>query len=367
MSNQDPVVPFSLDDYFQSTPIGSIEKAIGNNLYGLNHRQIPGAVPIAKDLYGLTFFVRPQLNLQADNIRNDRLFYPLLSENETSLQRFVRCMLDPRLMEGYSHKGKVVIPALKCPLVDNQNAFISVLTNNLNSISGWPDIVVPTFTSKPGLYNEVYAQVDGIAKNFESFDIQATFKNTRGDPIIFMFYVWLHYQSLVHEGILVPYPDFITENEIDYNTRVYRLVLDPEKQFVRKISACGVGFPVSVPMGSFFDFNHEKPYNDQNSDITIQVKCLGAQYQDDRLILEFNQTVSTFNPGMRDKTRDKEMMKVSRSLLNMFNNRGYPRINPDNYELEWYVPRALFENRTALFLQANLADASMENEIGSGD
>ena len=70
-----PIVSQSLDDYFQSTPIGSVDKAIGNNLFGINHRQIPGLVPSNKDIYGFTFFTRPQLNLQTDNIRNERRFY----------------------------------------------------------------------------------------------------------------------------------------------------------------------------------------------------------------------------------------------------------------------------------------------------
>ena len=79
-----PILPYSLDDLFASTGVGSLDKAIGNNLYGINHRQTATPVPSNKDTYGLTFFVRPQLNLQTDNIRNVRQFYPLLTENETS-------------------------------------------------------------------------------------------------------------------------------------------------------------------------------------------------------------------------------------------------------------------------------------------
>ena len=92
-----PINAYTLDDYFQSTPVGSVDRAIGNNLYGINHRQVAGMVPINKDLYGLTFFVRPQLNLHSNNVRNLRLLYPLLNKNTNSIQRFTRCTLDPRL------------------------------------------------------------------------------------------------------------------------------------------------------------------------------------------------------------------------------------------------------------------------------
>ncbi len=38
------------------------------NVYGINHRQTPLAIPQNKDHYGLTFFTRPQLNFRAANL-----------------------------------------------------------------------------------------------------------------------------------------------------------------------------------------------------------------------------------------------------------------------------------------------------------
>lgn len=360
------VVPYSMDEYFQSGNVGSIDKAIGNNLYGINHRQTPGAVQSNKDTYGLTFFVRPQLNLQADNIRNARIMTPLLSEIELSIQRFVRCSLDPRLIYGYTFNNHS-IPPISCPILDNFNCFIPVLTNNLNSISGWPDVVVPTFTSKRGLYQEVYSQVDGIARNLESFDIDATFRNTRGDPILYMFYIWLHYSALVFEGRLVPYIDMITENEIDYNTRIYRLVLDQQKDVVTKIAATGAAFPMSVPVGSFFDYTNEKPFNDQNKDITIRFRCLGFECLDDILVKEFNKSVVQFNKAMADSTRERGLIKVKKNVLHLFNNRGYPRINPNTYELEWWIDNSLFSQRTKVFIENNLTDPQAQDNEFIGD
>lgn len=349
-----PVVHQSLDDYFQATPIGSVDKAVGNNLYGFNHRQVPGMVPSNKDTYGFTFFTRPQLNLQSPNLRNERRFYPMLTENELTMQRFVRTTLDPRLIHGYSF-GKDKVPAISCPMVDNLNAFIPILTNNLNSISGWPDITAPAYTSKAGLYNEAWSIVDGLTRNYESFDIDASFRNTRGDPIMYLFYAWVHYQSLVFEGKLLPYVDFIVENEIDYNTRIYRLVLNNQKDTVTKIAATGAAFPISVPTGSFFDYNNDKPYNDQNKDITIRFRCLGVDLMDDILIHEFNQTVAVFNPAMADRG---SMIKVSKDVAAYFNHRGYPRINPDTYELEWWVDSGQYRTRTQAFKDAGLLEAS---------
>jgi len=302
------LVDHTLDDYFQSTPIGSIDKAISNNLTGINHRQIKSALVKNKDSYGYTFFVRPQLNLQSENIRNERRFYPLLTTEEYSIQNFVRLTLDPRLQHGYRF-GSHVVPAINSSLVDQNQAFIPILTNNLKSISGWPDLTAPTYTSKPGLFNETYAQVDGIVKYYESYDINATFYNTKGDPIVYMFYIWLFYSSLVFEGKLVPYIDFITEMEIDYMTRIYRLVMDRDKNIVTKIAATGVSFPISLPTGSFFDYNDDKPFNDQNDEISIRFKCLGAEYQDDILIKEFNATVAIWRLNPRRLDTKKQIYR----------------------------------------------------------
>lgn len=358
----EPIVPYSLDDYFQSTPIGSLDKAIGNNLFGINHQQVPGLVPSNKDVYGLTFFVRPQLNMQKDNLRNVRKMSPLLTDNLQTLQAFVRCTLDPRLQSGYSFvtpsdSGVQSFATINCPIVDPLQAFIPILGNNLNSISGWPDLTLDAFTSKPGLHKEVYSQVDSISENYEAYNLDASFRNTRGDPILYLFYIWMHYASHVFRGSLVPYMDFISENEIDYNTRIYRLILDQNKEYVKKIAATGVAFPLSIPTGSFFDYTSEKPYNDQNKDITIRFQALGFETMDDILIKEFNDTVSIFNPNMRDSNRSSSMTLLTKNLVGLFNNRGYPRINPTNNALEWWVPNDLFTNRTEAFVKSKMSSS----------
>jgi hypothetical protein len=382
ISNSAFVAPISLDDYFQTTPVGSINKAIGNNMFGLNHQQVQNMVSSNWDLYGLTFFTRPQLNLQSDNIRNVRQLYPLLNMADESIQKFVRLTLDPRLQWGYDpqsvqsainnssaaaflNKAFQGSGILSSAVVDRHMSFIPILTNNINSISGWPDMVAPTYTSERGLYGQAYSQVDGSVKFFETFDLDVTFRNSRGDPIIYMFYIWLWYMSLVFEGYMVPYPDFIAENELDYCTRIYRIVLDPTRTFVKKIAATGAAFPLSLPLGSFFDYTNEKPYNDQNKDITIRFRANGVTYMDDILIYEFNKTVGIFQPTVLQILANGgsaspqgytatvgNLVKIDKNILPYFNNRGYPYIDPNTYELQWWVDAGEFQNRLSV-LQSN--------------
>lgn len=388
------VIDASVDQLLENMAIGSVTRAIGNNLYGINFRQTGNPVPRDKSLHGFTFFTRPQLNLTRPNISNYRGFYNLLTNNELSYQRFTRLMLDPRLAAGNG---------LKCPFVDNQNPFFSILTNNIVSLSGWPDLAVPTYTSEAGHYGEEHSFVDGVTNHFEAFDLDVTFRNTKGNPLIYLFYIWIKYQSLVFEGVLNPYVDMITENEIDYNTRIYRLVLDQQKRYVTYIAATGASFPINVPTGSLFDYSTDTPYNSRNAELNIRFRSMGFTAFEDILKLEFNKTVAIFNPGMRNllkydmsgasdsaKARQDGMvtyrvsgcpyvklphylsMSMDTSVFsNSFfavNHRAYPYINLVTNELEWWVDEAQFrkasqEDFKDKLKSANPADsADMEGD-----
>lgn len=390
----------SVDQLMTALPVGSIKKAIGNNLYGVNIRQTPSAVPSARDVYGFTFFTRPQLNLSMSNISNYRGFYNLLTDNPQSYQRYTRLILDPRLaLLGLTNSFKTIERDLRCPFVNPHTPFIPILSNNITSLSGWPDLTAPTRTSDPGLYGEEVSMVDGITNHFESFDIDTTFRNTRGNPLIYLFYIWLKYESLVYEGILTPYTDFILENEIDYQSRIYRLVLDQQKRYVTYIGATGASFPINVPTGSLFDFNVDNVFNNKNMEINIRFRSLGFTAFEDILKYEFNRTAAIFNPDMRKllnndisggnsdnvlredptkvyKSGSGDMVKIPYALAsamddssvtdNMYyqlNYRAQPWINLSTNELEWWVNSNQFNNSA----KNNLLDSVINNNQSTND
>lgn len=320
----------SLDELFALTQAtGSIERAGTNALYGINHENLSAPIPENRDSYGYVFFTRPQLNLTGTNLRNVRRLYDYLTTNELSVQRYVRCMLDPRL-----HYANI-----STPLVDANLAFIPVLTNTIKTMSGWPDIVLPTFTSKEGARREQLSMGDGSIDIYDKFTIDCTFRNFKDEPISMMIMLWLTYIANVFEGMMSPYTTMIVENEIDYNTRIYRLVMDESKRFVKKIAATGASFPINDPTGRMFDFNSGVKYNDQNRDINIRFECNGAMYNDPILVMEFNKTVGIFNPKVLELSGGGggSLEKIPEELKLAFNNRGYPYINPKTLELEWYV------------------------------
>ena len=314
----------TLNDVFKLTPLGNIDSPIGTVLYGINHRQTHNPVPINRDGYGLTFITRPQLNLTTQNLRAMRELIPLLTTNHTSIPAMIRGYLDPRLNNP-------------CPVMDNNSAFIPLLTNHMLSCSGWPDPYVDIHTSKPGVFREVHSMVDSTIDRFQAYDITCNFRNMVGDPITEMMRVWIIYMTEVFKGGMAPYPDFIAYNEIDYNCRIYRLVLDRTKRFVQKIACTGASFPKNTPLGQAFDFQSDKPINPNNDQITITFQSNGYRYQDTMVAFDFNTVVGIFNSDMKEANYKQHMQMLLPSELQLFNNRGYPRINEDTMELNWYV------------------------------
>lgn len=317
-----------VDKVLKTTPIGQLSTSIGDNIRGINHRQVAGAMPINKDYYGMTFFTRPLMNMSTENLRAVRQLTSMLTTEATSLPRIIRCLLDPTL----AGRG------ISSPYVDRQQAFIPILSNCLMSMSGWPDVSVQSMISHEGVYKEQYGHVDSSAMNLQAYDITANFRNVSGDPITSLFLFWIRYMSLVYEGTkMVPYPQFIVRNEIDYNTRIYRLILDGTKTKVQKIAACGAAYPYSVPIGASFNFESDRPINNSNDQITINFQCFGAEYNDDITIYEFNRVVTLFNDTMRDNARESSYTPVKLSELPLFNYLGYPRIDPKTRELQWWI------------------------------
>lgn len=321
----------TLNDVFKNTPLGDVKSAIGSTLYGFNHRSTPLPVPVNKDHHGYVFFTKPQLNLTNQNLRALRRFIPLLDQNSLSLPRAIRRYLDPRLTEG----------DYPCPVVDGKQAFIPLMTNHILSCSGWPDPVLDTFTSRPGAQREVFSLVDSVIDNYSSYDLTTTFRNMPGDPMTALIDHWMWYMSKVYSGELLPYPDFIALNEVDYQTRIWRLVMDKNKQYVQKIACCGVAKPVGNPMGNSFNYESDRPLNHLNDQLQFRFQCTGFCYQDPILIREFNETVGIFNPDMRPDLNGaiepQQHVKLQPSELQLFNSTGYPYIDPNTNELQWWV------------------------------
>jgi hypothetical protein len=326
----DSAIDIDLDVFFRNhTALGGTSDSIQRIFYGIDHRQMGLPVSAHKETQPLILMTRPQLNMTEDNLRSARQFIPLLTTESMSYQRAIRCLLDPRL--HYS--------GVSCPMVDPYNPFIGVLSNTMLSCSGWPGFNLESYTSKPGVYKEVFSMVDSIADFNSAFTMTANFRNIPGDPITAIFSTWCKYQQDNFLGVMMPYGDFIVENEIDYQSGLWALVLDYTKTYVQKIAKTII-YPTGIDHARSYDYTKEnKPYSDANQEVSIQFQAVGACYNDPILFFEFNQVVEAFNPDMWDSNRSKSMKKIPKTNLTLFNGKGYPRIDPYTSELEWWIKK----------------------------
>jgi len=151
----------------------------------------------------------------------------------------------------------------------------------------------------------------------------------------------IQYASLVFEGVLYPYIDFILENEFDYNTRIYKFTLDSTNRYITKSFVTGASFPVSWPSGKYADYSRDKPYNEQTNEININFTCMGARYNYTRNLLDFNRLMGIFHPDIRNVLSGKKsnMVPIDYDLLRLFDFRGYPVINLKTYEIVWLISK----------------------------
>lgn len=328
--------------------LGAIYTAATRAFRGINHENTGGAFPANYDLHGYTFFTRPRMKLTDRNCLVDRSLMYLLNQNKLSIPAAVRAYLDP--IGSGSPLGFTVVDSSKpkvpyaSPLVDPLFPFISIMSNSLTSLSGWPDISVDTYTSEQGIQREQWSMYDGIAKYYGTFDLNSSHLNMRGDPIGLLIHSWVSYGTIIkYDEDMLPWIDSILDREKDYESRIYRLVMDPTKTFVQKIACTGASFPTASNTGASFDYDANKPVNSKQDQISLSWKCQGAMYYDPYIAVAFNITVVDFNPNMFPTNRQRLYTKIPVYHRRYFKDEGYPWINLKTSELEWYVPNERYK------------------------
>lgn len=302
--------------------LGDFTAANALTMYGLNHMKMPLPTSGNKDSQGYVFFTRPDLNLSYHNLAQDRQFALMINNPNDSVWGYVRAVLAGRGAKDYPS-----------PFVNPNNPFIPILTNNLKNLSGWSEVTVDPQTSDAGIYNEAHSMADGFSKDYSVKNLNATFSNQIGDPLNKLFTTWTRYSMMVKEGVMDPYLEYLIMNIIDYNTRIYVLVMDPTKRFIQNIAATGAAFPLNSQLAAKFDYDKEKPLKDSSDDISIQFQCMGMIYDDPILMAEFNMLVDAFCP-MISQGKYKKLTGEEVKAHNML---GIPRINTETGQLDWYV------------------------------
>lgn len=329
-----------IDKLIMGSAAGPMKSAITATYYGINNNGYLTAAQKNQDNEGLVFFTRPRLRLSPENCLQHPALQNMLVTRNQSPTRAVRAILDPigsgspqRITANRQLKTTQLYPS---DLIDPYMPFIPLLGNTLSSLTGWPDLDIGHYVSREGVQKETFTLIDGVANIYSHFSLNATFRNIVSDPIGYMFWSWACYNSQAYQGEATPWMDSILDNETDYQTRIYRVVLDSTRTYVQKIAYTGMAVPVVANVGAGFNYN-QKPFNEELDDYQISFACDGAVYYDRQAFTTFNRHVQDFNIFMTDGKREAHMVKIKPSERKQFKFTGYPRINPYNSELEFWV------------------------------
>lgn len=317
----------TLSNILRGNGFGGLGKSIVSTLYGFDITGTAPPAPLTAEHPGLTFFTRPLLNLSYDNIRNDRSFALLDNPDPDSTNRYVRAMLDP--MSDWH-----------CPAVDPLNPFIPLLTNTVTSVSGWQEPILENYTTPSDRVRGQISMVDSAPYVNQIYPLSVNFRNIRTNPLGLLFHIWTRYMGLVYEGIFDPHPPFIAFNVKDYETRIYRVILDPSKRFVEEIIACVACYPLTDRAATRGDFNEGQWVNRDVDTYSQTFQATGAMYYDAVTVDEFNRASTFFNPNFADpEKRRSTMRQLWPAEYKPLSYRAYPFINPRTAEFEWWISK----------------------------
>ena len=344
LHNNAPFYPYKENDEEQNlflrrasaNGIGDLDIALGAAVRNINIRSQTALVPQNKEQTGLVLFTKPNCYLHDVACATDRMLSVLMTTNPSSYHSIIRASLDPTGHREDQLDGSP--PYVNCDLVDPDSIFIPLLTNTCLELTGWPDPILDTSDSTPGRRQEVYGYTDGIFRIHGKFTLTGVFKNIPRDPVRQMLDVWCLYQSNIARGKTFPSLKSIVKRRVNYQTRIWRIVLDDTRQIVTRIGCAHGARPVVTDIGRVFDYSSERPITEA-SNVTTQFICYGAEYNDPILIHEFNLTSTWFCQGLRHKERrDVEYVKLKPEEWQIFGG-AYPLIDEDTNEMQWWVTK----------------------------
>lgn len=317
---------------------GTIESSLADSLRGINTRNVGGITPMSQDVQGYTFFTTPMCNLSAGNVVDRRRLQYLSNPDPRSMACAIKTML--------THHGtnlRFDNSTVKSEIVDPEYPFMGVMSNTLKDLTGFPDFVHTFNTTEEGMAKEVFGFVDSRSSFYEEYTLNASFHRIDGDPVGSTISALWEYAGHVAYGTMVAWPNMRANRWLDYAFRIYRVVLDENKEYVTRLACTGYSVIEASPEGAMFNHTSEEVQSADNAELSIPIKCYGVYYNDPQIINSFNATVSYACPSMKDNRRATDMVLLNREETVTMSNYAFPYITHPNgrerSKLQWWAKR----------------------------
>lgn len=331
---------------------GSDNTSLSDLLRGPSTSGLGNLTQANQDSQGWTFFTKPCCNLHPDNIDGVRKLAYLADEDPRSIGKAIKALLTTRKFN--LRNGDIATPS---ELVDEDQAFNYLMSGTLKSLTGFPDHVATFFSSDEGVAKESYGWIDSRHEFYGEFSLNATFQNIEGDLLTSYLSALHQYQSNVAYGSMMPWNEFRAMNAVDYQFRIYRLVVDKTKENILKIASTGPCMIETPADGAAFNYASENVMAADNAEISIPIKVTtGVRYNDPKIVDDFNRTVAFYNIDMTGVILEEarkiqrmpfevstmaatSMVKIHRDEYKLCSNSVYPYIHDDGKgaKLEWWI------------------------------
>lgn len=275
---------------------------------------------------GVMFMTRPRLCLQSNNLRVNRFLSLFDTTDPFCVQFMIRNYLDTVLTQG-EYNPTIKKNASISPFFDPKCAFMPLLTNNIRDATGFPSQSIETETMDGGFFGEDQRIAAGSDMNKKSFDVQLSFTDPQGGPIMALFQLWITYISLVTVGECIAYTDDVEQKRLNYTVSLYRFTLDTSRKYILHMSKCTGCFPINLPIGAVFDMSRNETFVEAAKDFTVTFACNGYDVNEPIVATEFNTVAKRYFSLI-----DSPSIKVAPSLSE-FNYTGYPYIYTEQNKL----------------------------------
>lgn len=300
---------------YQGMGLGSYEHQLATGLskfnrFGLSH----GNHNYLK--YGHIFITRPHLNLNAYNLKSDRILNLLNTTDPNNIRFAIRIMLDTESARGTSFlkideygreemvniTGDLQDRAMRCPYVDWRSPFFTWITNNITDFSGGPNYQLEVDQDSGGYFGEQQSLALANSTYKKPFDLSISVDDPYGGPIDAALFYWTYVMQQQYLGTIVAYPQDINDQLLNYTVSIYRFIMDFSGQYIQRAYKYTGCFPISRPGASVADFSKDQPFVEQARHFTMAFRC-GSGNVDERdpiIIKEFNDLCERYYPPFAD-------------------------------------------------------------------
>lgn len=281
----------------------------------------PAMMPMSDNTIGLPFVTRPRLNLTDDNISRSEKLVSLYGVGQYSVGAYVRAMLDERWAASNNPIG-----------FDNNFPFITCLTEYIKTSTGFGDLQMRIETSEPGLRDQVYQRVASKLEENGQYTVNQTYFNPKPSLIQAIFQYWEDYISEVVSGDRQcgPRDRYLVGNRIDYDCRIYHLIMNKDSMFLEHIFATIQSIPNTYPSGSIANIDNTAASirGEGQDEFSVQFSSVGMRMDEWGLIQAFNESMFLYNPRLMPDVRRTYFRELDVTEYAKYAYRAYPLLLP---------------------------------------